>query len=124
MTTPSEQPQAPPDWRFPCFRMVGLLFPLMLKKSEAFLSAAITGLFLFFPMSLGLASSLMLAIVLLWLVTGNLKARWLRIKANPVAWAALLLYAIVLLGIFYSPASWNDIGLHLTKYLKLPFAVI
>jgi len=96
----------------------------MLKKSEAFLSAAITGLFLFFPMSLGLASSLMLAIVLLWLVTGNLKARWLRIKANPVAWAALLLYAIVLLGIFYSPASWNDIGLHLTKYLKLPFAVI
>ena len=96
----------------------------MLKKSEAILSTAITGLFLFFPVSLGMASSLMLAIAVLWLVTGNLKARWLRIKANPVAWAALLLYAIVLLGILYSPASWNDRGLHLTKYLKLPFAVI
>lgn len=102
----------------------GYHYRTMLKKSEVALPTAITGLFLFFPVSLGLTSVLMLAILLLWLLAGNLQERWLRVKANPVALAALLLYAIVLLGVLYSPASWHEIGLHLTKYLKLPFAVI
>lgn len=93
-------------------------------KSVVALPMVVTGLFLFFPISLGLASVLMLAVLLLWLLAGNVSERWRTVNSNPVAWSALALYGVVLLGVLYSPASWKDVGLHLTKYLKLPFAVV
>ncbi|MFN9727380.1 O-antigen ligase family protein [Acidovorax sp.] len=96
----------------------------MLNLSATLLPAAVTALFLLFPVSLALASILMLVLVLLWLVAGNLRERWLAVQANPVAWGALCLYGLMLLGALYSPARWDEIGLHLTKYLKLPFAVV
>lgn len=88
------------------------------------LPAAATALFLFFPVSLALASTLMLVILVLWLFAGNFRERWLAVRDNPVAWAALAIYGLVLIGVLYSPADWDEISLHLTKYLKLPFAVV
>lgn len=93
-------------------------------KWDTVVSAAVVGLYFFFPISLGLTSVLMALLVVLWLVRGRWRGARQVLAANPVAWAALALYGVILLGVLWTPASWHDVGLHLKKYAKLPFAVL
>ena len=96
----------------------------MPPKSRDILALAITSLFFFFPISLAMASTLMAVITVLWLATGRIRERWVFVRDNPLTWAAMALYGLVILGSLYSPANWQDISPHLTKYIKLPFAIL
>src|SRR5690606_34872702 len=90
-------------------------------KSLPILAIAI---FLSFPIAMGLANTLLVLLLVAWLLSGAYKERWITIRANPVAIAALLLYCVILVGALYSTAPINDILLHFNKYSKLLFAVI
>ena len=74
-----------------------------------------------FPMSVALANSLMLIVVLLWALSLDgtdlrefLRSSW----ANPVVRPALALVLLILWASFWSPASWAEIGGYYKKYVK------
>lgn len=74
-----------------------------------------------FPMSVALANSLMLIVVLLWALSLDgtdlrefLRSSW----ANPVVRPALALVLLIVLASFWSPASWAEIGGYYKKYVK------
>jgi hypothetical protein len=56
---------------------------------------------------------------LFWLLAGDFGERWRRIRANPVAWSPLVLFALVAVGMFYSVANWGTALYWLKKYDKL-----
>src|SRR5690606_13135016 len=85
------------------------------------LAAAI---FLGFPVAMGLANTLLAFLLVAWLLGGAYRERWITIRKNPVAIAALVLYGVILVGALYSTAPLDDILLHFKKYSKLLFAVI
>lgn len=45
-------------------------------------------------------------------------------KSTPTIWFLAALFALILLGIAYSTASWEWISLHLSKYAKLAYAIV
>lgn len=75
--------------------------------------------FLSFPVAMALSYVAMALALLFGLLSGRLWQRWPIVRRAPVVWAALGLYGLMLLGILYTPAGWQDIGLHLSKYGKL-----
>ncbi|RJG02019.1 O-antigen ligase family protein [Noviherbaspirillum sedimenti] len=83
-----------------------------------------TLVFLTFPVAMGVANALTLLLLLAWIFSGNHRAHWHAIRANPVIMMALLLYGVILLGASYSAAPAADITLHLTKYAKLLFVAV
>lgn len=83
-----------------------------------------TLIFLTFPVTMAPVNVLMVLFLLAWILSGHYGERWLAIRANPVAVMALLLYAVVLIGVTYTTAPAKDISLHLTKYYKLLFVPI
>jgi O-antigen ligase len=80
--------------------------------------------FAMFPIFLGVANTLLPLIALCWLLAGNFAQRWQSIRANPLTWPALLLYALILLAAIYSSAQWQDILKHYNKYSKLLYCLI
>lgn len=86
-------------------------------------SFALVGLFLAFPISLALTSVLMAVFLALWVLGGQWRVAMPRLRANPVAIAALALWGVIVLGVWWTPAPWHDVQLHLSKYSKLLFAV-
>jgi O-antigen ligase len=81
------------------------------------------GLFLAFPISLALTSVLMVMFLVLWVLGGQWRDAMSRVRANPVALAALALWAVIVLGVLWTSAPREDVQLHLSKYSKLLFAV-
>lgn len=84
----------------------------------------VVGIFLAFPIALGLANTLMLLVVVGWLLTANYQALGLRVVASPVSISLLALYALIVLGCFWGNAPIEDRYLHLAKYSKLLFAAL
>ena len=92
------------------------------RMQALFESAALVCLvvvFLSFPVAMALAYIAMALALLFGLLSGRIWQRWPTVRRAPVVWAALGLYALMLLGILYTPASQDDILLHLSKYSKL-----
>lgn len=86
------------------------------------LSFLIPALFFLFPMRPAPSNITLLLVVICFLFTLN------RGYFNFVQWPApqkLLsaLFVVVLVGVLYSPASWDWISLHLSKYAKFAYAV-
>ena len=66
------------------------------------------------------ADNILLALLLLcWLVSGNWRARYEIVRANPVAIAALAYLAMMVLGLAWSPDPWHDGLTYLKKYSDL-----
>jgi O-antigen ligase len=66
------------------------------------------------------ADNVLLALLLLcWLVSGNWRARYQIVRANPVALAALAYLAMMVLGLAWSPDPWHDGLAYLKKYSDL-----
>lgn len=97
---------------------------LAANPMDAWLTLLFAMLFFAFPTALGLANLAML----LLLVTGLFLLRRAEVRAtllrNRMAWVLVGLYAVVLLGVLYTPAGWNWVGLHLGKYAKLLYAAL
>lgn len=100
------------------------LHALSTAPLQTWLTLLVGTLFFAFPTMLGLANLAML----LLLVTGLFLLRRAEVRAallhTPVVWALAGLYALVLLGVLYTPADSNWVGLHLSKYAKLLYAAM
>jgi len=83
----------------------------------------IPGLYLTFSTALGLSNVLMLLILIGFVATANKgyleKERW----PMPAVWL-LALYAMVLLGMLYTPAPWEWSSLNWGKYTKFVYAIV
>ena len=85
---------------------------------------ALVGVFLSFPVALGLANTLSAVVLLCWLAAGHYRQRWQTIRNNPVTLPALLLFGLILLGTLYSTGDMAHIHLHVGKYSKLVLALV
>ena len=96
---------------------------LMYRKAQPWLLQAaqwsLVATFLLFPVFLALGNVAVGLALLLSLAAGDWRARWQAVRGVPVLWWASGLYAVVLLGVLYTPAPSNDVLLHLGKYGKL-----
>ncbi len=87
--------------------------------SESAALACLVLVFLSFPVAMALGYVAMALVLLFGLLSGRIWQRWPTVRHAPLVWAALGLYALMLIGTLYSPASSEDIRLHLSKYSKL-----
>jgi O-antigen ligase len=71
------------------------------------------------PISTALGSVLSAIVLAAWLASGRYREKSVAIKRNPVALAALMLFAILMIGVFYGDASAKEAGRFLTKYADL-----
>ncbi|MEO7127876.1 MAG: hypothetical protein ABI040_03270, partial [Rhodoferax sp.] len=85
---------------------------------------ALVGVFLSFPVALGLANTLSVVVLLCWLAAGHYRQSWQTIRNNPVTFPALLLFGLILLGTLYSTGDMAHIRLHVGKYSKLVLALV
>lgn len=93
-------------------------------RTESFSKACLVGVFFFFPISLAVANTLMALTLLSWLITGHFRSHWQVLRTNPMTLPALLMYGLIVLGCFYTPATWPEIWQHLGKYSKFLFLLI
>ena len=84
----------------------------------------LVGVFLFFPMYLGAANTLLALTLLFWLISGNFKAKWLAIAHNPITKPALLMFGLVLIGTTYSIGTTDTILQAVNKYSKFLFLLM
>ena len=87
--------------------------------SESAALACLVLVFLSFPVAMALGYVGMALALLFGVLSGRIWQRWPTVRRAPVVWCALGLYALMLLGILYTPATQSDILLHLSKYSKL-----
>jgi len=94
-------------------------FRRMQAFSESAALACLVLVFLSFPVAMALGYVAMALVLLFGLLSGRIWQRWPTVRRAPVVWAALGLYALMLVGTLYTPASHDDVVLHLSKYSKL-----
>lgn len=73
------------------------------------------------PISVALDNLLLALLAALFVLGGRYRDKLARIRENPVALAAVLLYAVFLAGAFYGQASAAEARLYLGKYIDLLF---
>lgn len=73
------------------------------------------------PISVAFDNILLLLVAILWLASGDLRARLSVIAANPVALAALALFGMLAAGLLYGAPHPGDGPRYLGKYLDLLF---
>ncbi len=73
------------------------------------------------PLSTAGANLFKFAMLLCWLLAGGYAARWDVLRKHPLAWAAVGLYAVVLLSSIYSPVPFSAVQFQWSKYNKLLF---
>ena len=93
-------------------------------KFDEIAKISMVGVFLTFPVALGLANTLSALVLLSWILAGGYKERYLAIKKNSLSLPLFLLYAWILIGGIYANATTDNVYLHFLKYSKLLFAVL
>ena len=93
-------------------------------RAEHLAQIFLVGVFLFFPMKLGAANTLLALTLLFWLLSGNFKAKWLAIAHNPITKPALLMFGLVLIGATYSIGPTDAILQAVNKYSKFLFLLM
>lgn len=85
---------------------------------------ALVGVFLFFPIKLGAANTLLALTLVLTIISGNFRERWAAIRENPVTMPALTMFALIVLGASYSSGPIDTILQSLNKYSKFLFLLL
>lgn len=93
----------------------------MTVNFEQFAKASLVGVFLSFPMFLGLANTFMALALLFWLLAGHFAERWQAVRGHPLTWPAIGMFALVVLGVFYTVAPLDQAMRHVGKYSKFLF---
>jgi len=99
-------------------------FMNLFRQKENWFLFLFSALYLLFPTVLPLAHVALLLIILTGLFGCRGRDYWTIFKNTPVLWAFGALYAVILLGSFFSSASSNWIFLHLGKYAKFIYAIV
>lgn len=86
--------------------------------------AALVGVFLFFPMKLGVANTLLALTLLLTIISGNFQERWAAVRENPITMPALTIFALIVAGASYSSEPIDTILQSLNKYSKFLFLLL
>jgi O-antigen ligase len=81
-------------------------------------------LFLLFPIVLQLSNVVLLVLIIIFLLTLAKVEAWGPLKELRIIWILLMFYGVVLIGVAYTPATNNWVGLHLSKYARVLYAVI
>ena len=72
------------------------------------------------PISVALDNVLFLLVLLAWLAGGGLRQKLAALRANPAALAALAFFALIVLGMTWSPpGSWREGWYYVSKYKDL-----
>lgn len=96
----------------------------MVIKALPLAQAALVGVFLFFPMKLGVANTLLALTLLLTIVSGNFQERWAAIRENPITMPALTMFALIVVGASYSSGPIDTILQSVNKYSKFLFLLL
>ncbi|MFK5895027.1 MAG: O-antigen ligase family protein [Pseudomonadota bacterium] len=76
--------------------------------------ALFTGFFI--PISTALTNIFCPLVLIFLLIEGDYKQKLKDWSVHPIAWSALLLFAVMILGLLYSSAAFSDAGRILSKY--------
>ncbi len=94
---------------------------------QLFFSAGLFFLYLccfFLPISSSIMTISSTGLALCWLLSGEYKKLPAIVRANRITWPPLLLFTMLLIGLFYSTASWQESLMIFKKYRELFFFVI
>ena len=91
---------------------------------ENWLLSLFAAFYFLFPTVLPLAQVALLLIILMGLFRFRNGSYWTIYKNTPVLWALGALYAVILIGCLFTPASSDWIFLHLGKYAKFIYAIV
>ena len=96
----------------------------MVIKALPLAQAALVGVFLFFPMKLGVANTLLALTLLLTIVSGNFQVRWAAVRENPITMPALTMFALIIVGVSYSSGPIDTILQSVNKYSNFLFLLL
>ena len=96
----------------------------MIIRALPLAQASLVGVFLFFPMKLGAANTLLALTLILTIISGNFGERWRAVRDNPIAVPALIMFALVLIGATYSSGPIETILQSVNKYSKFLFLLL
>jgi O-antigen ligase len=96
----------------------------MINRALPLAQASLVGGFLFFPMKLGAANTLLALTLILTIISGNFSERWRAVRDNPIAVPALIMFALVLIGATYSSGPTETILQSVNKYSKFLFLLL
>lgn len=95
---------------------------LQQTRIERWLTILVVTLYFAFPVAMGLAN----LSTLLFLITAIILLRHKEIRhaliTNKMVWLLCLMYAVIIVGLTYSPATWDWKLIHIDKYAKLIYA--
>ncbi len=71
------------------------------------------------PVSTALDSVLGISVIAFWVLGAGYRRKWELVRGNPVAMLSLAMFGLLVLGGFYSNASWSEVFKFLGKYSDL-----
>jgi O-antigen ligase len=96
----------------------------MKTRALSLAQVALVGVFLFFPMKLGAANTLLALTLVLTIISGNFQERWAAVRENPITVPALTMFALIVAGASYSSGPIDTILQSLNKYSKFLFLLL
>jgi O-antigen ligase len=96
----------------------------MKTRALSLAQVALVGVFLFFPMKLGVANTLLALTLALAIISGNFQERWAAVRENPITIPALTMFALIVVGASYSSGPIDAILQSLNKYSKFLFLLL
>ena len=96
----------------------------MINRALYLAQASLVGVFLFFPMKLGAANTLLALTLILTITSGNFSQRWQAVRDNPITTPALTMFALVVIGSTYSTGPIETILQSVNKYSKFLFLLL
>jgi len=94
-------------------------YGLVTEKANRAAKWAGTGLGFSIPVSTALDSILGVSVATFWVFGAGYRKKWELLRANPVAMLSLGMFGLLVLGGFYSDASWGEVFKVLGKYSDL-----
>ncbi|MFQ5802884.1 MAG: O-antigen ligase family protein, partial [Candidatus Methylomirabilales bacterium] len=94
-------------------------YGMLTEKANAVAKWAGTGLGFSIPVSTALDSILGISVAAFWVFGAGYRKKWDLIRGNPVALLSLGMFGLLVLGVFYSDASWGEVFKVLGKYSDL-----
>jgi len=94
-------------------------YGMMMEKAHTVAKWSGAALGFSIPVSTALDSVLRVFVLAFWVLGASYRKKWELIRGNPVAMLSLGMFGLLVLGGFYSNASWSEVFKFLGKYSDL-----